>query len=281
MRKRSKIARWALNTFAGLGLLYLFTPIFFIVAFSFNKPKGNFNIAWQEFTFDNWMHPFAEKSLTHALRVSLEIAAVSTLISTVLGSLIAVALSRYKFRGSGGLNLFLVLPLTTPEIVLGSSLATLFLGQNFIDFGFATIVIAHIMFQVSFVALTVRARIRGFDWTLEQAAQDLGASPLRTFMKVTLPLILPGILAASLLAFALSIDDFIITFFNSGNVSTFPLQIYGAARVRIPPQINVLASMILFLSVAVLLSGTIAGMRKEASKTSAAKPKRRSLTKSA
>jgi spermidine/putrescine transport system permease protein len=281
MRKRSKIARWALNTFAGLGLLYLFTPIFFIVAFSFNKPKGNFNIAWQEFTFDNWMHPFAEKSLTHALRVSLEIAAVSTLISTVLGSLIAVALSRYKFRGSGGLNLFLVLPLTTPEIVLGSSLATLFLGQNFIDFGFATIVIAHIMFQVSFVALTVRARIRGFDWTLEQAAQDLGASPLRTFMKVTLPLILPGILAASLLAFALSIDDFIITFFNSGNVSTFPLQIYGAARVRIPPQINVLASMILFLSVAVLLSGTIAGMRKEAAKTSAAKPKRRSLTKSA
>jgi spermidine/putrescine transport system permease protein len=281
MRKRSKIARWALNTFAGLGLLYLFTPIFFIVAFSFNKPKGNFNIAWQEFTFDNWMHPFAEKSLTHALRVSLEIAAVSTLISTVLGSLIAVALSRYKFRGSGGLNLFLVLPLTTPEIVLGSSLATLFLGQNFIDFGFATIVIAHIMFQVSFVALTVRARIRGFDWTLEQAAQDLGASPLRTFMKVTLPLILPGILAASLLAFALSIDDFIITFFNSGNVSTFPLQIYGAARVRIPPQINVLASMILFLSVAVLLSGTIAGMHKEASKTSAAKPKRRSLTKSA
>jgi spermidine/putrescine transport system permease protein len=281
MRKRSKVGRWSLNIFAGLGLLYLFTPIFFIVAFSFNKPKGNFNIAWQEFTFDNWMHPFAEKSLTHALRVSLEIAAVSTLISTVLGSLIAVALSRYKFRGSSGINLFLVLPLTTPEIVLGSSLATLFLGQNFIDFGFTTIVIAHVMFQVSFVALTVRARIRGFDWTLEQAAQDLGASPMRTFMKVTLPLILPGILAASLLAFALSIDDFIITFFNSGNVSTFPLQIYGAARVRIPPQINVLASMILFLSVAVLLSGTIAGMRKEAAKTSAAKPKRRSLTKSA
>ena len=281
MRTRSKVGRWALNIFSGLGLLYLFTPIFFIVAFSFNKPKGNFNIAWQEFTFENWMHPFAEESLTHALRVSLEIAAVSTLISTLLGSLIAVALSRYKFRGSGGINLFLVLPLTTPEIVLGSSLATLFLGQNFIDFGFTTIVIAHIMFQVSFVALTVRARIRGFDWTLEQAAQDLGASPMRTFMKVTLPLILPGILAASLLAFALSIDDFIITFFNSGNVVTFPLQIYGAARVRIPPQINVLASMILFISVAVLLSGTIAGMRKEAAKTSAAKPKRRSLTKSA
>jgi spermidine/putrescine transport system permease protein len=251
--------------------VYLFAPIFFIVAFSFNKPKGNFNIAWQSFTFDNWLHPFAEQSLTRALWKSLEIAAVSTFVSTILGSLIAVALSRYKFRGSGGINLFLVLPLTTPEIVLGSSLATLFLGQNFIDFGMTTIIIAHIMFQVSFVALTVRARIRGFDWTLEQAAQDLGATPLRTFMKVTFPLILPGILAASLLAFALSIDDFIITFFNSGPVQTFPLQIYGASRVRIPPQINVLASMILFLSVAILMTGTIAGMRKSAEKQATAK----------
>jgi spermidine/putrescine transport system permease protein len=271
MRKRTKFWRYALNVFAGLGLVYLFAPIFFIVAFSFNKPKGNFNIAWQSFTFDNWLHPFAEQSLTRALWKSMEIAAVSTLISTILGSLIAVALSRYKFRGSGGINLFLVLPLTTPEIVLGSSLATLFLGQNFIDFGMTTIIIAHVMFQVSFVALTVRARIRGFDWTLEQAAQDLGASPLRTFMKVTFPLILPGILAAGLLAFALSIDDFIITFFNSGPVQTFPLQIYGASRVRIPPQINVLASMILFLSVAILMTGTIAGMRKSAEKQANAK----------
>jgi len=271
MRKRTKYGRYALNVFAGLGLVYLFAPIFFIVAFSFNKPKGNFNIAWQSFTFDNWLHPFAEESLTRALWKSIEIAAVSTLISTILGSLIAVALSRYKFRGSGGINLFLVLPLTTPEIVLGSSLATLFLGQNFIDFGMTTIIIAHVMFQVSFVALTVRARIRGFDWTLEQAAQDLGASPLRTFMKVTFPLILPGILAAGLLAFALSIDDFIITFFNSGPVQTFPLQIYGVSRVRIPPQINVLASMILFLSVAILMTGTIAGMRKSAEKQANAK----------
>ena len=271
MRKRTKFGRYALNVFAGLGLVYLFAPIFFIVAFSFNKPNGNFSIAWQSFTFDNWLHPFAEESLTRALWKSMEIAAVSTLISTILGSLIAVALSRYKFRGSGGINLFLVLPLTTPEIVLGSSLATLFLGQNFIDFGMTTIIIAHVMFQVSFVALTVRARIRGFDWTLEQAAQDLGASPLRTFMKVTFPLILPGILAAGLLAFALSIDDFIITFFNSGPVQTFPLQIYGASRVRIPPQINVLASMILFLSVAILMTGTIAGMRKSAEKQANAK----------
>jgi spermidine/putrescine transport system permease protein len=266
MRKRTKFGRIAINVVAGLGLVYLFAPIFFIIAFSFNKPNGNFNIAWQSFTFDNWLNPFAEKSLTSALWKSLEIAAISTLISTVLGSLIALALSRYAFKGSTGINLFLVLPLTTPEIVLGSSLATLFLGQNFIDFGMTTIIIAHIMFQVSFVALTVRARIRGFDWTLEQAAQDLGASPFRTFTKVTFPLILPGILAAALLAFALSIDDFIITFFNSGSIQTFPLQIYGASRVRIPPQINVLASMILFLSVAILMTSTISGMRKSAEK---------------
>lgn len=263
MRKRTKYGKYALNVFAGLGLVYLFAPIFFIVAFSFNKPKGNFNIAWQSFTFDNWLHPFAEQSLTRALWKSLEIAAVSTFVSTILGSLIAVALSRYKFRGSGGINLFLVLPLTTPEIVLGSSLATLFLGQNFIDFGMTTIIIAHIMFQVSFVALTVRARIRGFDWTLEQAAQDLGATPLRTFMKVTFPLILPGILAASLLAFALSIDDFIITFFNAGSLVTFPLQIFGASRVAIPPQINVLATMLLFLSIALMVGALLIESRRQ------------------
>ena len=137
----------------------------------------------------------------------------------------------------------------------GSSLATLFLNQNFVDFGFVTIVIAHVMFQVSFVALTVRARIRGFDWTLEQAAQDLGATPMRTFWRVTFPLVLPGIMAAALLAFALSIDDFIITFFNSGPVQSFPIYVYGASRVEISPQINVLASMVLFFSVAVLEIG--------------------------
>ena len=263
---RSRIARISLNVFAGLGLVYLFTPIFFIVLFSFNKPKGNYNIVWQEFTFDNWLDPFSQSSLTAALWTSLRISAAATLISTIFGSLIALALSRRAFKGSSVINLLLVLPLTTPEIVLGSSLATLFLNQTFVDFGSITVMIAHVMFQVSFVALTVRARIRGFDWTLEQAAADLGAKPWRTFRYVTFPLILPGVLAASLLAFALSIDDFIITFFNSGSTVTFPLQIYGAARVRIPPQINVLASMVLFFSVALLVLGTLSGQRSEAVK---------------
>ena len=255
-----RIARIALNAYAGLALLYLFIPIIWIVAFSFNKPKGNYNVEWQQFTLSNWADPFGDAALTDAFVQSLKIAAISTMIATVLGSMIAIALARYRFKGSGGLNFFLVLPLTTPEIVLGSSLATLFLDWD-ITRGFTTVVIAHVMFQVSFVALTVRARVRGFDWTLEQAAQDLGASPLRTFWKVTFPLILPGILAAALLSFALSLDDFIITLFNAGSLVTFPLYINGSFRVKFPPEVNVLASVILIVSVALMLGGTLWGAR--------------------
>ena len=256
-----RIARLALNAYAGLALLYLFIPIIWIVAFSFNEPKGNYNVEWQQFTLGNWANPFGDEALTNAFVESLKIAAISTLVATVLGSMIAIALARYRFRGSAGLNFFLVLPLTTPEIVLGSSLATLFLDWD-ITRGFTTVVIAHVMFQVSFVALTVRARVRGFDWTLEQAAQDLGASPLRTFWRVTFPLILPGILAAALLSFALSLDDFIITLFNAGSLVTFPLYINGSFRVKFPPEVNVLASVILIVSVALMLSGTLWGARE-------------------
>jgi spermidine/putrescine transport system permease protein len=259
---RSRLANGVLWLLAGIALVYLFAPIFVIVLFSFNNPVGNFNIVWQEFTLENWAHPFAERELTDALWVSIQVAIVSTLIATVLGSLIAIALSRYRFLGSGVIGLFLILPLTAPEIVMGSSLSTLFFNRGAV-FGFWTVVIAHVMFQVAFVALTVRARIRGFDWTLEQAAMDLGASPFRTFWKITFPLILPGILAAALLAFALSIDDFIITFFNAGSLITFPLQIYGASRVRIPPQIHVLATLILLVSVALMATGAAFGARRE------------------
>lgn len=263
IRSRTKVGKQLLNVVAGAALVYLFVPIVFIVAFSFNKPRGKFNLIWQEFTWENWLDPFSDPNMTDAFIRSLEIASISTLIATFLGAMMAIALARYNFKGHGGFNLFLVLPLTAPEIVIGSSLATLFLGQNFVDFGLVTIIIAHVMFQVSFVALTVRARIRGFDWTLEQAAQDLGASPMRTFWKVTLPLIVPGILAAALLAFALSIDDFIITFFNAGSLVTFPLQIFGASRVKIPPQINVLATMLLVVSVSLMVAGTVIGNRRQ------------------
>ncbi len=257
-----RVARWGLNGFAGLVLVYLFLPIAWIVWFSFNKPKGRYNLVWQSFTLDNWKDPLSGQDLTDAFVESLRIAALSTTIATVLGSLIAIALSRYRFKGSAGLNLFLILPLTTPEVVLGSSLATLFLDSD-VTRGFTTVVIAHVMFQVSFVALTVRARVRGFDWTLEQAAQDLGATPLRTFWKVTFPLILPGILAAALLSFALSIDDFIITLFNAGSLQTFPLYIYGSFRVQFPPQANVLATVILVASVALMMIGVLRSTRRK------------------
>lgn len=261
---RGSIAKWALNVYALLALLYLFVPIAWIVGFSFNNPRGNYNVQWQEFTLSNWRDPFGDEALTDAFVVSLKIAAISTLVATIIGSLMAIALARYRFRGSGTLNFLLVLPLTTPEIVLGSSLATLFLDWD-VTRGFTTVVIAHIMFQVSFVALTVRARVRGFDWTLEQAAQDLGASPVRTFWRVTFPLILPGILAAALLSFALSLDDFIITLFNAGSLNTFPLYINGSFRVRFPAQVNVLASAVLFVSVALMATGTIIGNRRNKS----------------
>jgi spermidine/putrescine transport system permease protein len=258
MSRTSRAGRWGINLVAILGFVYLFAPIFVIILYSFNNPSGKFNIQWAGFTLDNWANPFSQRQLTDALWVSLRIAAISTVISTILGSMMAIALSRYKFKGQGGVNLFLVLPLTSPEVVIGASLATLFLNRG-VDFGYVTVIIAHVMFQISFVALTVRARIRGFDWGLEQAAMDLGATPLRAFWKITFPLIVPGILAAALLSFALSIDDFIITFFNAGSLVTFPLQIFGASRVTIPPQINVLASMILFVSIAIMVLGAVFG----------------------
>jgi spermidine/putrescine transport system permease protein len=259
---QQRTGRRLVNVAAVLGLLYLFAPIVVIVVFSFNEPLGKFNIVWQGFTLDNWASPFSDQALTDALFVSLRVALISSVIAAILGTMIALSLSRYRFKGSGAVNLFLVLPLTSPEVVLGSSLATLFLSRG-VDFGYTTVIIAHVMFQISFVAVTVRARIRGFDWTLEQAAMDLGASPQRAFWRITFPLILPGILAAWLLSFALSIDDFIITFFNAGSLVTFPLQIFGASRVAIPPQINVLASMLLFLSIALMVGALLIESRRQ------------------
>jgi spermidine/putrescine transport system permease protein len=265
-----RVGRAAINVAAAFGLLYLFLPIFVIVAFSFNQPKGRFNAVWNQFTLDNWKDPFADQALVDALILSLQIALIAAAIATILGAFVAIALVRYRFRGGSGVNFLLVLPLTAPEIVLGASLLTLFLEPHLvlfnIDFqlGFTTIVLAHIMFCVSYVALTVKARIRGFDWTLEDAAMDLGANPTKTFLRVTLPLIIPGILAAFLLSFALSIDDFIITYFVSGpSTTTFPVRIFGQSRTATPPQINVLASMILFGSIFVLAVGTLLGQRRE------------------
>jgi spermidine/putrescine transport system permease protein len=248
---RGRWRGWVLDATGALVLLYLFLPIFVIVLYSFNRPEGRFNFVWKSFSLDAWRDPFRFAPLVDAMKLSLKVASISTAVATIFGTMIALALCRYKFRGSGAVGLLLVLPLTTPEVVLGSSLLSLFLDLN-AHMGFTTIVIAHIMFSVSYVALTVRARIRGFDWTLEEAAMDLGATPWRVIRKVTLPLIAPGIVAAAMLSFALSLDDFVITLFNSGSDVTYPLYVYGARRAAYPPQINVLATTILVMSLLLL-----------------------------
>jgi spermidine/putrescine transport system permease protein len=256
IRGTFKLGDIALRIAAGFTLLFLFLPILVIIVFSFNKPAGKFNYTWQGFTLENWANPFKYPALTAALRMSLSVAAVSTAIALVLGTLVAVALVRQRFRGRTAVDSFMVLPLTSPEVVMGASLLTLFLSMGWAT-GYVTIVIAHVAFQISFIALTVRARIRGFDWTLEDASLDLGAGPVRTFFKVTLPLIVPGIVAAAMLSFALSLDDFIITYFVSGSTVTYPLYVNAATKAAVPPQINVLATAILLISLVLLIAGTL------------------------
>jgi spermidine/putrescine transport system permease protein len=251
-RRVATAGRWllhhSLDLYAALALLYLLAPIAIILVFSFNHPKGRFNFVWQSFSLDAWKHPFAVEGLGAAMKASLAIAALSTIGATVLGTLMALALVRYQFRGRAPTNFFIFLPLASPEIVLGASLLSMFLNLG-VALGFGTILIAHIMFNVSFVVVTVRSRLIGFDRSVEEAAQDLGANSVQTFVRVTLPLIFPAVLAAALLAFALSIDDFVITNFNNGSTITFPLFVWGAARVAVPPQINVIAAMIFLVTV--------------------------------
>jgi spermidine/putrescine transport system permease protein len=251
-----------LTVFALLAFIYLLLPIAVVVAFSFNDPPGRFNYTWNEFTFANWANPFAFPGLREAVSVSVQIAALSSLFATALGVLIALALARYRFRGRSATNLLIFLPMATPEIVMGSSLLTLFLNFSF-PLGFTTILLAHIMFNISYVVVTVRARLAGFDRHLEEAAMDLFANPWVTFVRVTLPVIFPGILAAGLLSFALSVDDFVITYLVSGSEQTFPLFVWGAARVAIPPQINVIGSAIFFAAVLLMLANILWQWRRQ------------------
>jgi spermidine/putrescine transport system permease protein len=239
-----KVRSWALGLWSGLALLYLFIPIFIVVLFSFNDNKGRFNFTWQGFTLNHWAHPFADPDLATALKNSLAIALLSTVIATALGTFMALSLVRYGFRGRGLVDMLVFLPLATPEVVLGAALLGLFLTMA-VNTGFATIVIAHVMFTVSYVVVTVKARLEGMDRHIEEAAMDLGATEWATFRKVTLPMIAPGVAAAALLAAAISIDDYVITSFNAGQTQTFPLFIFGATRQGVPPEVNVLASGLL------------------------------------
>jgi spermidine/putrescine transport system permease protein len=233
-----------------------------VILFSFNANKGRFNVTWQSFTLDHWKHPFSVPGLGEAMTKSLEIAVISTAIAVMLGTFMALSLVRYRFTGRRATDMFVFLPLATPEVVLGAALLGLFLLMN-VETGFVTIVIAHVMFNVSYVVVTVKARLEGMDLHIEEAAMDLGANEWTTFRKVTLPLIAPGVAAAGLLAFALSIDDFVITNFNAGQTVTFPLFIYGATKQGIPPEVNVLAT-ILLLAALVLMALNLAWQRSKA-----------------
>ena len=247
--------RHALTVYALLVVGYLMLPIAVVILFSFNAPQGRFNYLWEGFTFDNWIEWDAVLGLRDAVVLSLEIGLLATLVATILGTLMAMGIVRHHFRGRGATNILVFLPMATPEIVLGASLLTLFLNTTAVfQLGFGTIFIAHVMFIVSFIVVTVKARLIGFDRHLEEAAMDLGANELTTFRKVTLPLIAPAMLAAALLGFALSVDDFVITYFNSGGDQTFPVFVWGIARVSVPPQVNVVASAIFLIAIALALA---------------------------
>lgn len=258
------VRRHALSAYAALALAYLLVPIAVVIAYSFNDPAGRFNYTWQGFTLANWENPFGVPGLRDSIVLSLEIAALASVCATILGTLVALALVRYSFRGRGTTNMLIFLPMTSPEIVLGASLLALFLVWN-VPLGFTTILIAHVMFNVSYVVVTVRARLVGFDRHLEEAAMDLGANEWTTFVKVTLPLIAPGIMAALFLAFALSVDDFVITNFNAGAAVTFPMYVWGAARVGVPPQVNVIGTAIFLLAIAAMLGNVLLQMRRKGS----------------
>jgi spermidine/putrescine transport system permease protein len=242
----------AITLYGVLAIAYMLIPIVVIIVFSFNDPLGRYNFTWEGFTLDHWTDPFAITDLTDAMVLSIELAALSTLVSTALGTLIAMALVRYEFFGRRASNFLIVIPMATPEVVIGAALLSMFLLYG-VSPGFNTLFIAHVMFQISFVVVVVRSRLIGFDRSLEEAARDLGADAFTTFRTVTLPLLAPGIVAAALLAFALSIDDFVISNFNSGTTVTFPLYIFGASQRGIPVEVNVLATMLFAVTVAAML----------------------------
>ena len=253
-------------------LIYMFIPVAIVVIFSFNQPAGKFNYTWNQFSTSAWTDVWKDPQITNSVVLSLQIALVATVISTVLGTLIAFAIGRHRFAGRATTNLVIFMPMATPEVVMGSSLLTLFVAAGFeSSLGRGTITIAHIMFCISFVVVTVKARIAGLDPRLEQAAMALYADEKTTFWKVTFPLVLPGIVAGALLAFSLSFDDFVITNFTSGQTVTFPMYVWGAAGRGIPPEANVVGALMFCIAVVVVLVPEV--LRRRRRKTDKVVPK--------
>ena len=246
-----------------LVLVYTFIPIFVVILMSFNDPNSRLIYSFDGFTLHNWLNPCEEPDMCTALKTSIQVGLLATLLSTVIGTLAAFALVRHEFRGRSGANLLIFLPMAAPEIVLGSSLLALFVASGFAgQLGFGTILIAHIMFCMSFVIVTVRSRLAGMNDTLEQAAMDLYATPRQTFWRVTFPLVLPGIVGAALLSFSLSFDDFIVTNLNAGQTTTFPMYVWGAAQRGVPMQVNVVGTVMFLISVLIVVSAELTARRR-------------------
>lgn len=252
-----KFGKWLLPLYGILALIYLLVPIAYTIIFSFNDSNRS-NIIWSGFTLNNWLNVCDAQGVCEAFGNSILIATISTIVATVLGTAISIALVRYKFSGRAATTLLLFLPMATPEVVLGAGLASQFL-QVGMPKGMTTVILAHIMFCISFVVVTVRARVASLDPKLEEAGRDLYANPSQVWWKITFPLLLPGIVSAALLAFALSFDDFIITNFNRGPVNTLPSFIYTAAARGIPAEANVLASAVFIIAILAVLITQVGG----------------------
>ena len=256
-------ARHAILLFALLVLLYMFLPVFVVVLMSFNDPASRLGYDFDGFTLDNWRHVCGPYQLCSSVSVSIRIGLFATVVATVLGTLMAFGMVRHRFRGRASANLLIFLPMATPEIVLGSSLLALFVNQGYAGrLGFWTIFIAHVMFCLSFVVVTVKARLAGKDPRLEQAAMDLYANEWQTFWRVTFPLVFPGILSAALLSFSLSFDDFIITNLNAGQTVTFPMYVWGAAQRGVPMQVNVIGTVMFVIAMTLVLGGELRNRRQ-------------------
>ncbi len=248
-----------------VGLLvmgYILLPNLVVIAYSFNKPKGRYNLTLTQFSLDAWTHPCGAPGICGSLGLSLQIGIIASLSATVLGTMVAFALGRHRFRGRAATNLHVFMPMATPEVVMGSSLLTLFIAMG-IPTGRTTILIAHIMFCVSFVVVTVKARVASLDPRLEEAAADLYANEAQTFRRVTFPLVAPGIAAGGLLAFSLSFDDYSITNFNASPSSvTFPMYVWGAAQRGIPVQINVIGTVMFLGALTIVGAAQLVGARR-------------------
>lgn len=266
-----RIKRWiGDHLIMGLGLLvlaYTFVPIAVVVLMSFNDSSKSRNVyKFQEFTWSNWLHPFKPAGMGDSVILSIQIAFCATIVATILGTLAAFALVRHRFKGRSAANLIIFLPMASPEIVMGSSLLALFVSSGFGGkLGFVTILIAHVMFCLSFVIVTVKARLSGLDDNLEQAAMDLYATENQTFWRVTFPLVLPGIISAALLSFSLSFDDFIITNLNSGQSVTFPMFVYGSSQRGVPMEVNVIGTAMFIIAISIVVAGEFARRRQQKS----------------